>query len=225
MASFSPLLQILPPAQRLLWNDLGSAVELGFVLYGGTAIALRLGHRVSVDFDFFTERPLQRQQLERKLPFLRKARVLQDSPDTFTVLAQSDAQNPATVKLSFFGQIGFGRVGEPEWTDDGRVQIASCDDLLATKLKVLLQRVEAKDYADVAELLKAGVSLESGLAGARALFGPSFQPSECLKALVYFEGGDLNTLSHETKGFLIRASSTVRNIPSREVVAQQLAIL
>lgn len=31
---------------------------LGFALYGGTAIALRLGHRTSVDFDFFNDRPL-----------------------------------------------------------------------------------------------------------------------------------------------------------------------
>jgi hypothetical protein len=37
---------------------LGPARSLGFVLYGGAAIALRLGHRQSVDFDFFSSRPL-----------------------------------------------------------------------------------------------------------------------------------------------------------------------
>ena len=49
---FHPRLDILPPEQRRLWNELGS-VPTEFVLYGGTAIALHLGHRDSVDFDFF----------------------------------------------------------------------------------------------------------------------------------------------------------------------------
>ena len=75
------------------------------------------------------------------------------------------------VRLSFFGSITFGRVGEPEWTDDGIVQVASLEDLLATKVKVLLQRVEAKDYLDVAALLGNGVLLARGLGAARAIFG------------------------------------------------------
>jgi len=44
---------ILPPAQRRLW-DTGLGVPRHFVLYGGTALALRLGHRQSVDCDFFS---------------------------------------------------------------------------------------------------------------------------------------------------------------------------
>jgi hypothetical protein len=51
-----PSLAVLPQAQRVLWPSL-SQVPTGFVLYGGTALALRLGHRQSVDFDFFTSRP------------------------------------------------------------------------------------------------------------------------------------------------------------------------
>jgi hypothetical protein len=61
-------------AQGLLWPDLRSTAALGFVLYGGTAIALRLGHRASVDFDA----PLDRDALFETLPFLRTARVLQE---------------------------------------------------------------------------------------------------------------------------------------------------
>ncbi len=53
-------MEVLPPAQKRLWPELRAAAELGFVLYGGTAIALRLGHRHSVDFDFFSEKPLDR---------------------------------------------------------------------------------------------------------------------------------------------------------------------
>src|SRR6202034_2462988 len=52
MQKFSPHLEILPPAQRELWRELDQ-VPAEFTLYGGTAIALHLGHRQSVDFDFF----------------------------------------------------------------------------------------------------------------------------------------------------------------------------
>ena len=56
-----------------LWVELAPVRDLGFVLYGGTAIALRLGHRHSVDFDFFTHRPLERTALTRSLPWLATA--------------------------------------------------------------------------------------------------------------------------------------------------------
>jgi hypothetical protein len=46
-------LSILPEPQRALWPIL-EQVPKRFVLYGGTAIALRLGHRESVDFYFLT---------------------------------------------------------------------------------------------------------------------------------------------------------------------------
>ena len=42
--NFTPRLDILPPPQRLLWDEL-SAVPHEFTLYGGTALALHLGHR------------------------------------------------------------------------------------------------------------------------------------------------------------------------------------
>jgi hypothetical protein len=224
MGSFSPHLEILPAPQLRLWHKLGPIKDLGFVLYGGTAIALRLGHRASIDFDFFTERALDHASLEESLPFLRTAQVLQESLDTLTVLASSDASNEPAVKVSFFGSITFGRVGEPQWTDDGIVQVASLEDLLATKVKVLLQRVEAKDYFDVAALLGNGVSLARGLAAARSLFGPAFQPSECLKALVYFEGGDLNSLTESTRHLLIHAASAVGDLPGVPVVDKQLTV-
>ena len=40
-----PKLSVLPAAQREIWNSLASAPNLNFVLYGGTAVALHLGHR------------------------------------------------------------------------------------------------------------------------------------------------------------------------------------
>lgn len=128
------------------------------------------------------------------------------------------------IKVSFFGGIGFGRMGVPELTADGVAQVASRDDLMATKLKVLLQRVEAKDYSDIVALLTRGVPLDRGLAGARLLFGPAFQPSECLKALVYFQGGDLDTLSLDSQRTLIDAAAAVGPLPQIALASHTLTL-
>lgn len=56
MNNFEPHWEVLPPEQREIWPQLVASFSMGFVLYGGTAVALRLGHRTSVDFDFFTEK-------------------------------------------------------------------------------------------------------------------------------------------------------------------------
>lgn len=211
---FDPNMEILPPAQKQLWPQLGRASQIGLVLYGGTAIALRIGHRYSVNFDFFSNRSLDKITLWDAFPFLKRATVLQESVNTYTVLVSFGSTGDEHVKVSFFGGIGFGRVGEPELTKDSVLQVASLDDLMATKLKVLLQRVEAKDYMDIAAMIGSGVQLAKGLAAARLMYGQSFQPSEALKAMVFFQGGDLHTLSSQTRQILIQASSSVRSLPS-----------
>lgn len=222
---FKPRLEVLPPAQQRLWPLLRPASGFGFVLYGGTAIALRLGHRQSVDFDFFTNRPLDKEAMKAAFPFLVGATVLQEGPEALTVLFSGDDAQAEFVKVSFFGTVGFGRVGEPELTEDGILQVASLDDLLATKLKVLLQRIEAKDYQDIAALVRAKVGLAKGLASARALYGADFQPSESLKALVYFAGGDLHSLAVAEQQTLIQAASAVRDLPRVEIASDILSIL
>ena len=219
--TLTPQLSVLPPAQQALWPDLAPALEMGFVLYGGTAVALRLGHRVSVDFDFFRETQLDHDELRSALPFLANATILQEQPDALSVLV--DKGGAGTVKLSFFGPVRFGRVGVPELTVDGVMQVASLTDLLATKLKTILQRAEAKDYIDLAALLRAGEALETGLAAAREMFQPGLQPSESLKAIAYFEGGDLATLSAEDRAFLSRTAAQVRGLPEITILSHRLS--
>jgi hypothetical protein len=221
---FKPRLDILPPAQLRLWPELRLAARLGFVLYGGTAIALRLGRRISVDFDFFSELPLDRDALNAAFPFLAQSTVLQDQQNTFTVSVPYGDALHEHVKISFFGTIGFGRVGTPELTDDGVLQVACLDDLMATKVRVILQRAEAKDYRDIAAMVKAGVSLSGGLAAARQLYGVNFQPSESLKAMVYFEDGDLATLTRLEKACLVEAVSKVGDLPDVSVCSPRLSL-
>lgn len=214
MGTFTPHLDALPAAQRQIWPSLGPTAALGYVLYGGTALALRVGHRPSKDFDFFNDRPLDRLALSQALPLLQTGAVLQDDRETWSLLVAADAESQPEINVSFFGSLHLGRVGTPDRTSDGACVVASLDDLLATKLKVLLQRVEAKDYVDIATLIQQGVDLAYGLAAAQLLYSPAFQPSECLKALVYFQGGDLASLSQSIRETLIASVARVGVLPT-----------
>lgn len=146
---FKPCMDILPSAQKRLWPELKNAPNLGFTLYGGTAIALRLGHRDSVDFDFFSEKPLDRNAIKTAFPFMEQSTTLQDQDNTWVVLVPYGNSEREHVKVSFFGTIAFGRVGEPDFTDDGVLQVASFDDLMATNEAIKAHGSDGVDWADV----------------------------------------------------------------------------
>ncbi|MGY3447711.1 nucleotidyl transferase AbiEii/AbiGii toxin family protein [Bradyrhizobium sp. USDA 4353] len=211
---FEPHLDLLPPAQLKLWTELSPARELGFVLYGGTAVALHLGHRTSVDFDFFNASPLDKERISSAFLFMRYARPIQEDINSLVLnVDTSDGQ----VKVSFFGGLALGRLNDPLPTRDGVLLVASLEDLLATKLKAILDRAEAKDYRDIAAMLLAGVSLERALAGfARMFRSDAALP---LKALGFFKDGDLPSLAQSDRDVLCRARDGVRDIGQVELRA------
>jgi hypothetical protein len=216
---FDPRLDVLPDAQKEIWAALSAAPRLSFVLYGGTAIALHFGHRQSVDFDFFRADPLDKQELRAAFGFLDRAATLQDTPDTLVALAEMPS---GPVKVSFFGGIGFGRVNAPLQTRDGTLLVASLDDLMATELKATLDRAEAKDYRDIAQMISAGVSLSAGLAAFRQMFRG--EPSQVLRAIGYFKDGDLHTLNDADRALLRDARDGVEKLPDVRITPGQLAV-
>ncbi|HWT31118.1 MAG TPA: nucleotidyl transferase AbiEii/AbiGii toxin family protein [Propylenella sp.] len=208
-----PRLDILSAAQREIWAHLRPFRDLGLVLYGGTAIALHLGHRESLDFDFFSLRPLDKAALRRALSWIGEPAVLQEELNTLALLAETPS---GTVKLSCFGGMRLGRVREPAETRDGTLLVASLDDLMATKLKAILDRAEAKDYRDIAAMLRAGVALERGLAAFRKIFRG--EPATVLKAIGYFKDGDLPSLTPADRNILRSARDRVGALPDVELV-------
>jgi hypothetical protein len=208
MNTFAPHVQLLPPAQRRLWAEL-SQVPKGFVLYGGTAVGLWLGHRPSEDFDFFSSDPFVPAELLARTPFLADGLLRQSEPNTLTLTV--DREGP--VKVSFFGGLRLGRVGEPERAPDTGLFVASRLDLAATKAAVVQQRAERKDYLDLAALLRAGIGLAEMLGAAAALYGRQFNPLITLKALSYFGDGDLPRLPDTEKNLLSREAAAVLEIP------------
>lgn len=208
MSDFQPDLSILPAHQRALWSDLG-AIPSHFVLYGGTAIALRLGHRQSVDFDFMTHQSFRADDLVRSIPFLETAERLQSRADTLTV----SLDRGLPVAVSFFGGLRLGRVGIPDRAAENGVWIASLLDLAGTKAAVIQQRAEAKDYLDLHAILQAGITLELALASARALYGSQFNPAITLKALAYYGDGDLANVPPAVQTMLTNCATRIGVIP------------
>lgn len=205
MRKFSPHLEILPPTQRRLWAELDQ-VPTEFTLYGGTALALHLGHRQSVDFDFFGNRPFDPTELQAAIPFLAKARVRQRERNTLTAILNRDGQ----VAVSFFGVPNLPRLVAPLVSDDNGLKVASLLDLAGTKASVVQVRPERKDYLDLDVLItKGGITLPMALTAAQALYGASFNPQITLKALSYFEDGNLQKLPEDTKTRLATAARDV----------------
>ena len=207
---FTPKLEILPPAQRRLWDELRHTPE-HFVLYGGTALALRLAHRSSEGFDFLSNYSFAPDLLRKAIPYLHDAEMSQFQANTLTAIV--DRAGP--VKVSFFGDLALNRIQDPGLTPDNRIQIASLLDVAATKLATIQQRAQARDYEDIAAIIAAGISLSDALAAASTAYGKQFNGALSLKALTYFADGDLPQLKSGTQEQLrsLAAQVNLKQIP------------
>jgi hypothetical protein len=196
--AFRPRLDILPPAQLAVWREFASVPER-FTLYGGTALALRLGHRRSVDFDFFTNEAFEPAALAAAMPFLAGAERVQVAPNTLTCRVERGGP----VLVSFFGNLGLGLAAPREKAEGSQVHVASLFDLAGTMAAVIQRRAEIRDYLDIDALLGQGIGLPDIFAAGVAVYGRAFNPLITLKALSYF--GDVPELPAAVRERLARA--------------------
>ncbi len=202
MPAFHPRLDLLPPPQRALWAELDQTPD-HFTLYGGTALALRLGHRQSVDFDFFSQRPFDPTALARDIPYLAGSEPVQLASHTLS--CRLDRGGP--VLVSFFGNLKLGEVAPREIAEGSKVHVASLLDIAGTKALTVQQRAQARDYIDIDALIRHGIGLPEILAAGGAVYGAGFNPLITLKALSYFD--DVPALAHEVRQRLRAAVGSV----------------
>lgn len=151
---------------------------------GGTGLALQLGHRVSVDFDFFTDRSFEAQRLIQQLAALSCGFQLERSA-------------PGTI-LGFVGETKFSifEYHYPLLKPAIRfmdVALASITDIAAMKLAAIADRGSRRDFIDlyVIAALEKHVSLEEVF----ALYDEKFRvlhqnKLHLLKSLGYFEDAE-----------------------------------
>lgn len=213
---FAPKLAILPEPQLKLWSELAQTPSM-FTLYGGTAIALRLGHRSSVDFDFFAWDTFAPAELVATIPYLAGATSRRSAANTLTVTVERDGP----VQMSFFGGLHLGQTSISEPVEGPGIAVASLLDLAGTKVAVVTQRAEAKDYLDIHALLtQARIPLPEMLSAAAIIYGDEFNPLIALKAISYHDDPALADLPASMRTDLIAAVRSVdlEHLPAIEAV-------
>ncbi len=168
--------EALDEKRRALLPALG-AFKNDFYLAGGTALALQIGHRVSVDFDFFTEEGFDTEVLyEQVQKTFGQVPRTQESVHTLAVVAEND------VRISFM------RYRYPllaACVDTEHLRLASMPDIGCMKLGAIVSRAELKDYVDLFFILKQ-LSLTELLTDLSKKI-PSLDQNLVLKALVSFD--------------------------------------
>ena len=165
--------------ERLEILPLFKSFKKDFYLAGGTALSLQIGHRDSVDFDFFSQKEFNTAELfeEIRKVFLGHDLVkIQDEKNTLSVII---GQN---IKISFFSYDY--KLIEP-LVDDEHFRLASIIDIGCMKLSAIVSRATNKDYVDLYYILKQ-VSLEKLLKSAEEKM-PELDYNLILKSLVYFD--------------------------------------
>ena len=141
----------MDPDMRRLWQSMGP-LPCGFRLYGGTALALYLNHRESVDFDFFTTEPGIDWDAVAALPWLEGTELRGRGGSAGAAVA-GDARD---IRVSFLysRRIVPPPMQPPRIAENG-VAVASPLDLVRAKLETVCDRGVAKDYADLAAAFRA----------------------------------------------------------------------
>jgi len=150
-----------------------------FYLAGGTGLALQLGHRDSIDFDFFSKNNIDTQKLFLQIKKIFKGyKILkiQEEKNTLTVFIDEN------IKLSFFT---YNYKLIKKTIDEPYFNIASIIDIADMKLSAIVSRANNKDYIDLYFIFKE-VSLKNILKDLNKKF-PELDVNLVLKSLVYFK--------------------------------------
>ena len=176
----------LLPLLKIFSNDFG--------LVGGTAIALYIGHRRSIDFDLFTNKKFENSDIQKKIPkgFVIN-QVIVDKLDEFSAVIQM-------VKLTFFHYpypLKFSQ------NFDKVIQLPDLLTLAAMKAYTLGRRAKWKDYVDLYFIIKDYFSVKEISERARAIFGNEFNEKLFRSQLAYFKDIDYKEEINYLKGFAV----------------------
>ena len=136
--------EVLSPVQQDILLDLGKfATEQGFYLGGDTATALYLGHRHSIDYDWFSL-----DKIDDPLALAEKARLSGLDIENVQVSPGMLHSSIHGIQISFFEYLYKPIANFTFWLDFS-INLASLDDLACMKLAAIAQRGSRKDFIDI----------------------------------------------------------------------------
>jgi hypothetical protein len=140
------------------------------------------------------------------VPFMASAQITRREPNTLTRTIDRDG----AVKVSFFGVPEIPRLVQPHEVPDNGIRVASLLDLAGMKASVVQVRAEARDYIDIdAMMASRKIDLPTAVAAGKEIYGAQFNPEITLKALSFFDDGDLRRLPEPLKARLATAAREV----------------
>ena len=159
-----------------------TAFSKDYYLVGGTAIALHIGHRRSIDFDLFTRDDINRGNIRNRIEKDGFAieNVLYEAFDQLHVIVNS-------VKITFFN-FPYEVVHPIDFEDI--ICVPALLDLAAMKTYALGGRAKWKDYVDLYFILKYYYDLRKISSRAAGIFGNSFNAKLFREQLCYFDDID-----------------------------------
>ena len=175
-------LGILDEKGKEIFPLLSFVSKSGFYLAGGTALALQLGHRTSLDFDFYSQRSFKKGKLRQLLKenmLAAKIKVLQDTDDTFETMVDKK------INISFFH---YDYPMLEKFINVQGILLASLKDIAAMKIVAISQRGKRRDFIDIFYLLNI-FSLEEILKFTQKKY-TEFDIYHGLRGLVYFKDAD-----------------------------------
>lgn len=174
--------EILVPATAQCFQTLGAQSFIApFYLIGGTAVALHLGHRQSVDLDFVGADPIDTLQLRQS--FSNCGQFTLDSESTDTLYGMLDGVKISVMKYDY-------PLLEPLASFQG-VSVAGIKDLAAMKLDVIASRGKKRDFVDLYAIAQTGVTMQEVWQWFQKKYATlSYNQMHILKSLTYFEDAD-----------------------------------
>jgi len=156
-----------------------------FYLAGGTALALQIGHRISVDFDLFSKKDITVQLLNKIKKVFRgsKVEVIRDSSEQLSVLIDNIKLDFVKYPFSLFSEL----------IEYQGINITKIEEIAAMKAYALGRRPILKDYVDLYYILKEKyVTLEEIIKLSQKKYKGEFNPRLFLEQLIYLEDvGDM----------------------------------
>ena len=160
-------------------QKLGFLEKYGFYLAGGTALAIQIRHRTSLDFDFYTEKKFDVRELREEFGSrFKKIQEIYIAEDTL-VLAVND------INISFF-KYPYSLIRPAKRLES--ISVASIEDISAMKIIAISQRGKRRDFIDIYFLMK-NFGLKKILEFTREKY-PMFNIYVGLQGLVYFKDAD-----------------------------------
>jgi len=153
-----------------------------FVLVWGTAIALHIGHRYSIDFDLFGP------DMDT-LPRSHIDRILHTSPYTWQILVDTDIHYEvliAGVKITWYAYPYSLKAGPKKLS---KIGIPPLITLAVMKAHAIQRRAKWKDYVDMA-LLTSHLTVPNIVEEAKHKFGWAFSAKLFAAQLIYTDDID-----------------------------------